>query len=115
MCLWRLRTTLQHASSRSGLIQIALYLGPAVAGGILIFFMVKPFFGAKTKSRSPSRWDPVKEPLLFAFVQKICGLVGAPAPCRIDVDCQVNASASLRRGFWRCRFKTVVTRCTFTP
>ena len=73
-------------SGRGGLFRLILYLGPAVAGGILIFFMVKPI-----------TIDPAKEPLLFAFVRKICGLVRAPVPCRIDVDCQVNASASLRR------------------
>ncbi len=81
-------------------MRLILYLGPAVAGGILVFFMVKPFFAAKAKTPEPITLDPAKEPLLFAFVQKICGLVGAPVPCRIDVDCQVNASASLRRGLW---------------
>ena len=88
------------ASGRGGFYRLILYLGPAVAGGILVFFMVKPFFAAKAKAPEPITLDPAKEPLLFAFVRKICGLVGAPAPCRIDVDCQVNASASLRRGLW---------------
>ena len=71
-----------------------------MAGGILIFFLVKPFFAAKAKRPEPITLDPEQEPLLFAFVQKVCGLVGAPAPCRIVVDCEVNASASLRRGLW---------------
>ncbi len=88
------------AHGRSGLIQLVAYLGPAVAGGILVFFMVKPFFAAKTKSPDPISLDPALEPMLFAFVRKVCDLVGAPVPCRIDVDCQVNASASLRRGLW---------------
>src|SRR5262249_52685544 len=48
----------------------------------------------------PITLDPKAEPLLFAFVQKICALVGAPKPSRIDVDCQANASAGLRRGLW---------------
>lgn len=82
------------------LIRLILYLGPAVAGGILIFFMVKPFFARQPKQVEPVTLDPAKEPLLFAFVQKICALVRAPVPSRIDVDCQVNASASLRRGLW---------------
>jgi Zn-dependent protease with chaperone function len=81
-------------------IRLIAYLGPAVAGGILVFFMIKPFFAAKVKTPEPITLDKDKEPLLFAFVQKICRLIGAPAPCRIDVDCQVNASASLRRGLW---------------
>ena len=53
--------------------------------------------GRRRKSgRGRSRGDG--EPLLFAFVDRVCEAVGAPAPKRIDVDCQVNASASFRRG-----------------
>jgi Zn-dependent protease with chaperone function len=90
----------EGSSGRGGILRLIAYLGPAVAGAILIFFMVKPFFAAKTRVPDPITLDPAREPLLFAFVRKICGLVGAPVPCRIDVDCQVNASASLRRGLW---------------
>ncbi len=101
--LWHLKHNtwiFEGDSGRGGLMKLVFYLGPLVAGGILIFFMVKPFFAAKAKRPEPITLDPTKEPLLFAFVKKICGLVGAHAPCRIDVDCQVNASASLRRGLW---------------
>jgi Zn-dependent protease with chaperone function len=88
------------ASGRGAVLRLIVYLGPAVAGVILVFFMIKPFFARKAKAPEPITLDPAKEPLLFAFVEKICGLVGAPVPCRIDIDCQVNASASLRRGLW---------------
>jgi len=101
--LWHLKNDtwiFDGPSGRGGFSQFLLYLGPAVAGGILVFFLVKPFFAAKAKRPEPITLDPEQEPLLFAFVQKICRLVGAPAPCRIDVDCEVNASASLRRGLW---------------
>jgi len=101
LVLWHLKNDAWILGSHGGgFMKLVVYLGPAVAGGILIFFMVKPFFAAKAKPPEPITLDPAKEPLLFAFVRKICGLVGAPAPCRIDVDCQVNASASLRRGLW---------------
>jgi Zn-dependent protease with chaperone function len=101
--LWHLKNDtwiFDGPSGRAGFSQFLMYLGPAVVGGILVFFMVKPFFAAKAKKPEPITLDPEQEPLLFAFVQKICGLVGATAPCRIDVDCEVNASASLRRGLW---------------
>jgi hypothetical protein len=91
---------LESSSGRAGFYQFALYLSPAIAGAILIFFMVKPFFAAQPPTREPLALDPPSEPLLFAFVRKICGLVGAPTPCRIEVDCQVNASARLRHGLW---------------
>lgn len=86
--------------SGGGIIKLIIYLGPAVAGGILVFFMLKPLFARREKPTEPLSLDPAKEPLLFAFVQRICQLVHAPMPSRIDVDCQVNASASLRRGLW---------------
>lgn len=88
------------AGSGSGLGRLIIYLGPAVAGGILVFFMLKPLFARRAKTAEPLSLDPVKEPLLFAFVKRICQLVRAPVPCRIDVDCQVNASAGFRRGLW---------------
>ncbi|MEY2407817.1 MAG: hypothetical protein QOF48_487 [Verrucomicrobiota bacterium] len=91
---------LRGASGRAALVQLTVYLAPAVAGGILIFFMVKPFFAAKSPAPDTLILDLEKEPLLVSFVHKICTLVGAPAPSRIDVDCQVNASASLSRGLW---------------
>src|SRR5205085_783656 len=42
---------------------------------------------------------PQSDPLLFEFVERICDLVGAAPPRRIDIDCDVNASASFRRGW----------------
>lgn len=79
------------------LFRTIAYAAPAVAGFILVFFMIKPFFAARESAPESVTLDPEKEALLFAFVQKICDLVGAPMPSRLDVDCEVNASASLRR------------------
>ncbi|MFM8931173.1 MAG: M48 family metalloprotease, partial [Gemmataceae bacterium] len=76
-----------------------LYLTPILAGGILILFMLKPLF-AKALPR-PGRRSLKKEdePLLFDFVARVCDAVGSPKPTRIDIDNQVNASASFRSGF----------------
>ena len=88
------------SGSGGGVGRLILYLGPAIAGGILVFFMLKPLFARRPKTAEPLSLDPAREKLLFDFVRRICRLVRAPMPCRIDVDCQVNASAGLRRGFW---------------
>src|SRR6185437_1952057 len=85
---------------RSGVVALLLYLGPLAAGAILVFFMVKPFFAKPAKRFKPRSLDRRGDPLLFAFVERLCDVVGAPYPTRIDVDCQVNASASFRRGLW---------------
>lgn len=85
------------ASKRIGLL---LYSVPLLAGAIATVFMVKPLFARPPRRAEPISLDPKNEPLLFAFVERLCQVVGAPNPKRIDIDCQVNASASFRRGFW---------------
>jgi Zn-dependent protease with chaperone function len=84
----------------TSIYRLMAYLGPAVAGFILVFFMIKPFFAAREQEPEFIILDLEKEPLLFAFVRRICDLIGAPMPSRVDVNCEVNASASLRRGLW---------------
>ena len=79
---------------------LAMYFGPLAIGGIVLLFMVKPLFAPRRREKSPLTLDSQKEPLLFAFVEKLCAAVHAPAPREIQVDSEVNASASLRRGFW---------------
>jgi hypothetical protein len=70
------------------------YFGPAVAGLILVFFMIKPFFAVREQEPERITLDLEKEPLLFAFVKKICDLVGAPMPSRVgQVECPLGSRA----------------------
>jgi Zn-dependent protease with chaperone function len=75
-----------------------LYVGPILAGTIIVFFLIKPLFARPVRYERSRSLTRQSEPLLFAFVDRVCEEVGAPAPKRINVDCQVNASASLGRG-----------------
>src|SRR6185437_3610161 len=68
---------------RAGTAALLLYLGPLAAGAILVFFMVKPFFAKPAKRFKPRSLDRRGEPLLFAFVERVCDVVGAPYPTRI--------------------------------
>ena len=77
-----------------------LRFGPTVIGALVAVALLKPFLsrrGQAAQVRSLSRGD---EPLLFAHLDHVAGLVGVPSPARVDVDLQVNASAHLARG-WR--------------
>ncbi len=85
-------------SGRAGIGAFLLYALPIVAGAALILFMIKPIFAPRAKRPKPVSLDPKKQPLLFDLVRALCAKVGAPMPNRIDVDCQVNASAAFRRG-----------------
>jgi Zn-dependent protease with chaperone function len=70
-----------------------LYVGPLVVGAVLLFFLVKPLFARRSRSRPLRTLEFGEEPLLFALVTRVAQAVGAPGPKRIDLDCQANASA----------------------
>lgn len=84
--------------ARSFYIVLFLYITPIIVGGIVILLMLRPFLYLFEKGQQKIILVRQKEPLLFAFVDKICQLVGASVPARIEIDSQVNASASFRRG-----------------
>jgi Zn-dependent protease with chaperone function len=92
-----------HVTQNGGLLQtvgsVWLFLVPVVVGSLLVLFMIKPLFVRRASYFRPSKIDLSDEPLLFAFVEKLCTKVGAPMPAEIHLDIQVNASAGFRRGF----------------
>ncbi len=75
-----------------------LYATPIGAGAILLLFMIKPLFARPAQQGRIRSLTRKGEPLLFEFVNRLCEAVGAPRPKQINVDCNVNASASFRRG-----------------
>ena len=96
-----------HATTNYGIVtesggtqaRVLAYVAPIVAGSLGVLFMIKPLF-------APARGRPAAQslrredhPVLHAYVDRLCDSLGAPRPQRIDVDMQVNASASFRRGF----------------
>ncbi len=95
-----------HSGLRSGrgiIILVLIYAAPIFAGAVMVFFMVKPLFARRPDEAQPYALNPENEPLLYEFIHKICKLVGAPPPRRIDLDCNINAAASLRHG-WKSLF-----------
>jgi Zn-dependent protease with chaperone function len=105
-----------HATHHVGILSLdrgptaraLLYGGPLAIGMILVVFMIKPLFARQGRRAEQFSVGQADEPLLFAFIARICGLVNAPLPSRVDVDCQVNASASFRRGVWSLAGNDVV-------
>lgn len=84
----------------SGKGALFLYLTPLVVGVLLVFFMIKPLFARQSEEQRPIQILPKAEPLLAAFIERICQTVGAPLPTLIYFDNQINASASFRCGFF---------------
>ena len=88
---------LETSSRQWGLIA---YLAPAVAGVVLVFFMVKPILARPARREDSLPLDPATEPALFGLIEEVCRQVRAPRPKRVQVDCTVNASAGLLHGPW---------------
>jgi len=93
-----LMSTRMGSSGRVFLFKIFLAVAPLIIGVIMVFFLVKPLFAGRAPRAQPYALNPGAEPLLYAFIEKICWLVGAPFPKRIDLDCNLNAAAGFRRG-----------------
>ena len=85
-------------SSAGFYVQIFLYVTPIVVGAILILFMLKPIFARPRDQVTPWLLDRTSEPLLYAFVEQLCEMVGSPKPRKIYVDCQINAAAGFSGG-----------------
>lgn len=81
-----------------GLWRAVGYVAPLVGGVTGILFMIKPIFARPPRPPPPLTLSRAEQPLLHAFVERLCEALGAPAPREIHADMQVNASASFRRG-----------------
>ncbi|MBX3358413.1 MAG: M48 family metalloprotease [Phycisphaeraceae bacterium] len=83
---------------RVNLVSIFLYILPAAGGIALILLMLKPLVAPRGDAGDPIVLEEFEESRLHTFVGNVCAAMGAPAPKRIDINCDVNASASFRSG-----------------
>ncbi len=88
----------QRVSGRGYIFIVLLYATPIVVGVVAVVFMIKPLFARRPNDERRRSLTRSGQPKLFAFVDHLCDSVHSPIPKRIDVDCNVNASASFRRG-----------------
>jgi Zn-dependent protease with chaperone function len=75
-----------------------LYAVVLVAGVTIVAFLVKPLFVAAEEGGAIIELEPGEQARLERLVTQISGIVRAPMPARIAIDCAVNASVSFRRG-----------------
>ena len=92
------------------LITIVLYVGPPAAGLIAVLFLLKPVVIRPPRPPEPMLLLPEEHPELFTLIEGLCRVLGSPRPSRVQVDLQVNASASLRGwlGFLMGKFNLTI-------
>jgi len=93
------------------LLRVFVYLTPLVGGVMIVLLLLGALF--------PSRRDPgprgyplarVEHRLIYAYVDKLCDIMRAPRPVRIDLRPDANASASFDGGWsWIVRRRMVLT------
>jgi Zn-dependent protease with chaperone function len=88
-------------------LSVALFLvtGPCglvfivIVGGLMLLLLGASALPALLSSSSGPRGcrklTREGEPFLYQFVEHLCLMLGAPPPERIQVDCEINASASM--------------------
>jgi Zn-dependent protease with chaperone function len=84
--------------ARGMLLIVILYAAPLIAGGLLVAFLILPLFWKSKKRERPLWVDRREQPLLYAYIDKLCEAIGAPRPARIDVTPSANASAHIDNG-----------------
>ena len=86
-------------SAQATLVLGVVYLGPIIAGGVLILFMVLPLFWRSAKKGPRPYWvDRREQPLLYAYVDQLCDAMRVPRPHHIDVIASPNAAAHIDNG-----------------
>jgi Zn-dependent protease with chaperone function len=85
---------------RINFLTIPLTIAPLAAGVVSTFFLLKPLLSRSKKPEDLLVLHRDQEPHFFEFVDRLCAMVGSPAPSRIALDLEVNASARLNRGWW---------------
>ncbi|WP_165073901.1 M48 family metallopeptidase [Paludisphaera rhizosphaerae] len=93
---------------RNGKGAVMAYFGPLIVLGTVVFFLAKPLFAGRAKPPRKRGVTREEEPALYELVDGVCKSVGAPRPVRIDVDCQLNASAGPENGLFSLLRKRLV-------
>ena len=81
-------------------VALLMYVLPVLVGVPLIGFLLKPLLARPSRARRGRPINLDKEPVLATFVDEIAAAVHAPKPRRIEVNCEVNASAGFGRGLF---------------
>lgn len=79
-------------------LQLLAYGSPILSGVIVVIVMLKPIVARPRVDAWPVPLERQDQPTLYAAVDQIAELLGAPKPAAIEVDCTANAAARMSGG-----------------
>lgn len=93
------------------LFRLCLYMTPLIGGVFVLLVLVGSLIPSRSERLAPGYpLARIEHPLIYAYVDKLCDIMGAPRPHRIDLSTDANASASLGSGIlWLIRPRLVLT------
>lgn len=90
----------QHVRGRAIILMGVVYVAPIIAGALLVLAMILPLFWRSRRGPKPFWVDRREQPLLYAYVEKLCDVMRAPRPERIDIVAAATASAHIDNGIF---------------
>lgn len=75
-----------------------LYAAPIVAGVILVIFLLAPLWPQRRSERKPYWVDRREQPMLYAYIDRLCDAMRAPKPARINLVADGNAWVHIDNG-----------------
>ena len=67
---------------------------------LLVIILIKPMFVRDHHKHTPILINKQDEPVFYSYIESLCKSVGAPAPKRIHLSCDLNAGAAFHNGFF---------------
>ena len=96
--LWIVKTSM--AAPRIGIVVAILYATPIIAGALMVLFMLAPLWPRRSFERKYYWVNEREQPLLYAYVNRLCDAMRAPRPSRINLVADGNAWVHSDNG-WR--------------
>lgn len=98
--LWFLTHAPQSLPVHSIKLMLLLYVVPLVAGLLLLFFLLKPFFTRMPRPPRPVKLDAEREKGLVTGIRALCRAIGISPPKEIHLTWDVNAWVHFRSGWF---------------
>ncbi len=89
----------QFAVGWNPVVRYSVLAAISLFGVAFLLGLLKPFLASVGAVKRFRILRPGAEPVLYAYVNRLCDVIGAPRPLEIHVNCDLNAGAEFRCGW----------------